>query len=85
MPKSWFFDVSDECVYCDVGKLFQLNCGYSKVLALVIANGLQAATVMILSQYCQLSENKSLAQFDIIKVMHNRLHPLRKAKQVVAA
>jgi cell division protein ZapC len=85
MPKSWFFDVSDECVYCEVGKLFQLNCGYSKVLALVVDNGLQAATVMILSQYCQLSDSKSLVQFDTIKVMHNRLHPLRKARQVVAA
>lgn len=85
MPKSWFFDESDECVFCDVGKLFQLKCGYSKVLALVIDNGLQAATVMILSQQCQLSDSKSLSQFDTIKVMHNRLHPLRKARQVVAA
>ncbi|WP_445781211.1 cell division protein ZapC domain-containing protein, partial [Shewanella sp.] len=85
MPKSWFFDVSDECVYCEIGKLFQLKCGNSKVLALVIDNGLQAATVMILSQHCQLSDNKSLMQFDTIKVMHNRLHPLRKLRQVVAA
>ena len=85
MPKSWFFDVSDECVYCDVGKLFQLNCGSAKVLALVVENGLQAATVMILSQQCQLTESKLLTQFDTIKIMHNRLHPLRKAKQVVAA
>ena len=66
-------------------KLFQLNCGSAKVLVLVVENGLQAATVMILSQQCQLTESKLLTQFDTIKIMHNRLHPLRKAKQVVAA
>jgi cell division protein ZapC len=85
MPKSWYFDNSDECVFSEVGKLFQLNCNGTGVLVLVVENSLQAATVMLLSKSCRLSESKSLTQFDTIKVMHNRLFPLRKAKQVVAA
>lgn len=85
MPKSWFFLASDECVYCDIGKIFQLNCNGVNVLVLVVEDGLQAATVMLLSKSCALSGTKSLNQFDAIKVMHNRLHPLRRAKQVVAA
>ncbi|UJF20926.1 cell division protein ZapC [Shewanella sp. OMA3-2] len=85
MPKSWFFQASDECVYCDIGKIFQLNCNGVNVLVLVVEDGLQAATVMLLSNHCVLSDVKSLNQFDIIKVIHNRLHPLRKIKQVVAA
>ena len=85
MPKSWFFSASDECVFCSTGKLFQLNCNGVGVLVLVVEDSLQAATVMLLSKSCALSDTKTLNQFDTIKVMHNRLHPLRKAKQVVAA
>jgi len=85
MPKSWFFSASDECVFCSTGKLFQLNCNGVGVLVLVVEDSLQAATVMLLSKSCALSDIKTLNQFDTIKVMHNRLHPLRKAKQVVAA
>lgn len=85
MPKSWFFQASDECVYCDIGKIFQLNCNGVNVLVLVVDDSLQAATVMLLSNFCALSDVKSLNQFDTIKVIHNRLHPLRKIRQVVAA
>ncbi|MCL1144144.1 cell division protein ZapC [Shewanella gaetbuli] len=85
MPKSWFFEASDECVFSDTGKLFQINCNGKSALVLVVENSLQAATVMLLSQSCALTESKSLNQFDVIKVMHNRLHPLKKAKQVVVA
>jgi cell division protein ZapC len=85
MPKSWFFDVSDECVYFDVGKVFQLKNNKQSILVLVIEVGLQSVLVMNLSAACQLSDNKSLGQFDTIKVMHDRLHPVTQAKQIVAA
>jgi cell division protein ZapC len=85
MPKSWFFDTSDECIFCEEGKLFRLKNNNSYTLALVIEVGLQAVLVMNLSPECLLSDNKSLLQFDTIKVMHNRLHPLKRVKQVAAA
>lgn len=85
MPKSWFFEASDECVFCDEGKLFRLKNHNQYTLALVVETGLQSALVMILSQECVLSDNKRLAQFDTIKVMYNRLHPLQKMQQIVAA
>lgn len=85
MPKSWYFEQSEECVFSGVGKLFQLTCNGVGVLVLVIEESLQAATVMLLSSSCQLSDSKSLKQFDVIKVMHDRLHPIRKAKHIIAA
>ncbi|KPZ70938.1 MULTISPECIES: cell division protein ZapC [Shewanella] len=85
MPKSWFFEISQECVYCEVGKLFLLNASGNNVLVLVVENSLQAALVMVLSKECPLTETKVLQQFETIKVMHNRLNPLKKIAQVVAA
>ena len=86
MPKSWFFDACDECVYCDVGKLFELSTAKKqRVLVLVVENGLQAAQVMLLSPECELSEVKSMVKFETIKVMHNRLQPIKVSRQVIAA
>ncbi|WOT03775.1 cell division protein ZapC [Shewanella youngdeokensis] len=76
MPKSWFFDVSHECVYSDVGKIFQLKTSEHTVSAMVVEAGLQASLMMIISPECRLSESKVLAQFETIKVMHNRLAPM---------
>ncbi|MEZ9200553.1 MULTISPECIES: cell division protein ZapC [unclassified Shewanella] len=85
MPKSWFFDVSHECVYSDIGKIFQLKTSEHSVSAMVIESGLQASLVMILSQECRLTETKKLAQFETIKVMHNRLAPLTVERKVNVA
>ncbi len=86
MPKSWFFDNSDVCVYSDVGKVFELKCQKERALVLVVENTLQAALVMLLSPECVLSSTKSMVQFETIKVMHNRLHPLRvQQRHIVAA
>jgi cell division protein ZapC len=85
MPKSWYFDVSDVCVFSEPGKLFELKSCGSRALVLVVGNSLQAAQVMLLSKEITLSDAKVLQQFDSIKIMHNRLHPLRKRQQTVAA
>ncbi|MCE9684728.1 MULTISPECIES: cell division protein ZapC [Shewanella] len=85
MPKSWFFDVSDVCVYSEAGKLFELKCRGERALVLVVENSLQATLVMLLSKELTLSDAKILSQFETIKIMHNRLHPLRVKKHIVAA
>ncbi|MCK8045512.1 cell division protein ZapC [Shewanella sp. 1CM18E] len=76
MPKSWFFNVSHQCVYSEVGKLLQLTTSEHSVIALVIESGLQASLMMIMSAECRLTDVKSLTQFETIKVMNDRLGPL---------
>lgn len=64
MPKSWFFDCSDVCVFSDVGKVFELKCQKQRALVLVIENTLQSALVMLLSPECVLSGAKTMTQLD---------------------
>ncbi|MBT1445659.1 cell division protein ZapC [Shewanella sp. JM162201] len=85
MPKSWYFDASDVCVFADVGKVFELKCQGERHLVMVVENGLQAAMVIVLGKQCELGDGKILSQFDIIKVMHNRLHELTRHRQIAAA
>lgn len=85
MPKSWYFSVSDVCVYSEVGKLFHLQTKTEQVTVLIIESGVQASLVMLLSEHCLLSDKKTLRQFDTIKVMHDRLIPLLVVEQVAAA
>ncbi|MCL1124867.1 cell division protein ZapC [Shewanella surugensis] len=87
MPKSWYFSVSDFCVFSETGKLFHLQTRNDQVTVLVIESGFQASLVMLLSESCLLSDKKTLKQFETIKVMHDRLIPLliREQVQVVAA
>ncbi|WP_025822188.1 cell division protein ZapC [Shewanella marina] len=85
MPKSWFFEHSQYLVYADIGKAFNLKTGLDSGLCIIIDSGLQASVIMLLSQSLQLTETKSMQQFDTIKVMHDRLHPLISQKQIVAA
>ncbi|KFZ38594.1 cell division protein ZapC [Shewanella mangrovi] len=85
MPKSWFFESSDVCVFSEPGKLFDLRCNGNRVQVLVVETSLQASLVMSLEESCALSDSKNLKRFDTIKVMHDRLHPLRAQQQIVAA
>lgn len=85
MPKSWFFNVSHQCVYSEVGKLFQLTTSEQTVLVMVVESGLQASLVMIMSVECRLNKSKKLAQFETIKVMHDRLAPQSAQLQINAA
>ncbi|QSX32157.1 cell division protein ZapC [Shewanella avicenniae] len=85
MPKSWFFESSDVCVYSEPGKLFDLRCNGDRALVMVVETSLQASLVMLLDESCTLSDSKTLKRFETIKVMHDRLHPLRAQQQIVAA
>ena len=76
MPKSWFFEVSNTCVFSEVGKVFELQTETKRVKVLVIEVSLQSSLVMLLSQECQLTPTKKMQCFDVIKVMHDRLLPL---------
>ncbi|MBW8183983.1 MULTISPECIES: cell division protein ZapC [Shewanella] len=85
MPKSWFFDTSSMCVYSELGKVFQLKCRGAIAQVLVVETSIQASLVMLLSNELPLNDNKSLMQFECIKVMHDRLHPLKVSRAIAAA
>ena len=86
MPKSWFFEQSQACVYSEQGKVFQLVSSDTRDKALVLAveSTLQATLVMVLSPQMQLNDSKTLHQFETIKVMQDRLHSLKQKSQVAA-
>lgn len=85
MPKSWFFSTSSMCVFSELGKIFHLSCQGGKARVLVVDTSVQASLVMLLDQELPLSDSKSLGQFECIKVMHDRLHPIMVNRQIVAA
>ncbi|MBV7314619.1 cell division protein ZapC [Shewanella sp. NIFS-20-20] len=82
MPRSWFFNPSHQCVYGEVGKVVELETTASqRTKVLIVETSLQAALVMILNKQCHLTDQKHLQRFDVIKVMHDRLHPPMVAAQ----
>lgn len=85
MPKSWFFETSSSCVYSELGKVFQLKCQGINAEVMVVDNSIQASLVMLLSKELSLNCTKSLMQFECIKVMHNRLYPLKQSVAIKAA
>lgn len=85
MPKSWFFDTSVICVYSELAKIFQLRSQGVNADVMVVESNIQASLVMLLSPKLLLSETKQLNQFECIKVMNDRLHPIKASRQIAAA
>ncbi|MEI6858193.1 MAG: cell division protein ZapC [Shewanella sp.] len=85
MPRSWFFTASSMCVFSGLGKVFQLSCQGRNAQVLVIETSIQASLVMLLDKELKLNDSKSLCQFECIKVMHDRLHPILVNRHIVAA
>ncbi|MFT4994518.1 MAG: cell division protein ZapC [Paraglaciecola sp.] len=72
-PKSWFFCAQD--TFGTHKQLGFLENEYGSALVLAISEEYGAVTCMLLSDSLQLNQHKSLAQFQLIKVMANRLIP----------
>ena len=72
-PKSWFF--STQATFGAHKQLAFLENEYGNGLVLAISEEYGAVTCMLLSASLQLNEHKSLSQFQLIKVMANRLIP----------
>ncbi|MGL4473719.1 MAG: cell division protein ZapC domain-containing protein, partial [Shewanella sp.] len=64
MPKSWFFNASQQCVFSDVGKVVELVTTTNiRAKVLIVDTSLQAASVMLLDESRELSEQKVLHRF----------------------
>lgn len=72
-PKSWYFEVQENF---GVNRQLGLTEGkFGNGLMLVLDQEYSTVTCMLLSPELQLNETKSMRQFQLIKVMSNRLIP----------
>ncbi|WP_067654689.1 cell division protein ZapC domain-containing protein [Ferrimonas marina] len=87
MPKSWHFKSSDRIAYGRSGTVVELCTDTQRQSFVVVEAGDQSSLLMLLGPDCSLSNKRSMDQFDLIKVMNDRLIPIAKRSQarVVAA
>ncbi len=87
MPKSWFFNTATSVSSALVGNIVQLESCYGCRHYLIIESNTKASTLLLIERTHQLDANKELSQFSLIKVMNDRLMPIRinNARQINAA
>ncbi len=81
MPQSWYFQTAEEHYVSDattltVGTLVRLNSGLAESVCAVVSSDGEFAECMVLAESFPLSDIKTLPQYDVIKVMFNRIQPL---------
>jgi cell division protein ZapC len=86
MPKSWFFKSNEVAVHNAQQATQQttrvLYTQFGSAEFLVVEQNESVALCMLLDESLQLNESKSMAQFDVIKVMNDRLFNVEEAKQL---
>ncbi len=77
MPQSWYFQQQNQKLSYDIqiGTLIELNSGLVSATFAVVSNHDEVSECMLLDRDMPLSEIKTLRQFDVIKVLNNRLQP----------
>ncbi len=80
MPKSWHFKPSEQIAYASDGKLVELDTGSQRARFVVVEGGEQSSLLMLLEDTLALGNKKSMKQFELIKVMNDRLSPSRRLK-----
>lgn len=85
MPQSWHFQQSEQQTLTafEVGTPICLNSGFANAEFVLVTADDEFAECMLLESSMALSEIKQIRQFDVIKVLHNRLqeHPLLSSSQ----
>ena len=77
MPQSWYFQqqTSAPTYQLGVGALVELNSGLATGTFALVNCYDDVSECMLLDEHMSLSEIKTLRQFDVIKVLNNRLQP----------
>ncbi|WP_425319876.1 cell division protein ZapC domain-containing protein [Idiomarina fontislapidosi] len=75
MPQSWHFQKSNIDEWAPERHICELNSGFDDGLFLIIERDEEFASCLLLSKDMQLSPIKTLKQYHVIKVLHNRLLP----------
>ncbi|RUO41077.1 cell division protein [Pseudidiomarina aestuarii] len=85
MPQSWHFQQAEDTVFdqFEAGVPVCLNSGFANAEFVLLAADDEFAECMLLDESMALSEIKEIRQFDVIKVLHNRMqeHPLMRSSQ----
>ena len=77
MPKSWFFATAPSVSSAQVGNIVKLQSATQTRHYLVVESNTTASTLLLIEREHQLDDTKSLAQFSLIKVMNDRLIPVK--------
>lgn len=77
MPQSWYFQQQSQALTEAVqnGALVELNSGLASATFAIVSQADDVTECMLLDEQMALSEIKTLRQFDVIKVLNNRLQP----------
>lgn len=75
MPQSWHFQKSDLDKWSQKRHLCELNSGFDQGLFLILEIDEEFASCMLLGRSMQASAIKTLRQFQVMKVLNNRLLP----------
>lgn len=77
MPQSWYFQQQSQPLNYDLhtGTLVELNSGLASANFAIVSQHDDVTECMLLDEQMALSEIKTLRQFDVIKVLNNRLQP----------
>lgn len=82
MPQSWYFQTAQQVPDAiEVGQVVTLNSGLSEANCVVTACDGEFVECMVLAEAFSLSDIKTLQQYDVIKVMPNRLQRTQDAQK----
>lgn len=77
MPKSWFFEPAASVSSAQVGNIVKLQSAHQTRHYIVVESSTAASTLLLIESEHVLNDVKSLSQFDLIKVMNDRLIPVK--------
>ncbi|MCE2594929.1 cell division protein ZapC [Motilimonas cestriensis] len=79
MPQSWFFKVQTQFYRPEQGELIELACfAQQRARYLVLESNSQVSLCMLVDPKHVFSQQKALQQFDVIKVMNDRVCRLQQ-------
>jgi cell division protein ZapC len=82
MPQSWYFQTAEHApTSLEVGQLVSLNSGMAESICAITSTDGEFVECMVLGGDFPLSDIKTLRQFDVIKVMPNRLQALHESHE----
>jgi len=87
MPKSWFFATAPALSSALLGNVVKLQSATECRHYVVVESNTNASTLLLIEKSHVLNDVKSMAQFELIKVMNDRLIPVKfeSAERVSAA
>lgn len=77
MPKSWFFNTACTLSSALVANVVKLQSNVEERHYVVVESNNSASTLLLIEKSHRLNDVKTLSQFEMIKVMNDRLIPVK--------